>query len=197
MEHLKPVVALCEPDPRQSGYTTYEPSLRDFRPITVEDHHSRIREIELHSGVPEEIRSHFETARNLAAFAWFFYPFNVTAQLAAYISVEFALRTRYSVAKHISFKSLVRRAVNEGSVKDTGFSHYQPPPDTSHLPPELQGIYVPRPENEYVNALVEALPYLRNALAHGVTMLHNQGIGSVRTCADFINQLFERPGGGS
>ena len=43
---------------------------------------------------------------------------------------------------------------------------------------------------EHCDALVKALPFLRNELAHGTTMLHEQGALQVRICAELINQLF-------
>ncbi|MFW5454618.1 hypothetical protein [Thioalkalivibrio sulfidiphilus] len=41
--------------------------------------------------------------------------------------------------------------------------------------------------------LIDVMPSLRNELAHGSPMLHNNALASLRICADFINQLFEQP----
>jgi len=48
----------------------------------------------------------------------------------------------------------------------------------------------PAMNRSYCDALVKALPFLRNELAHGTTMLHEQGALQVRICAELINQLF-------
>jgi hypothetical protein len=45
---------------------------------------------------------------------------------------------------------------------------------------------------EYCKAISDALPHLRNTLAHGSTYLHHGGAMTVRICADMINQVFEK-----
>jgi hypothetical protein len=152
----------------------------------------------LHDGVPEEIRSHFATARNLIVYSWFYYPFNVSAQLSAYISVEFALKHRSGkLGTTISFSQLLKQAVEVGWIIDKGFSH-----PTGRLerirrmneayPAELR---TPEPAliREYCDALVKRLPFLRNDLAHGSSFLWEAGASQVRVCAELINQLFPRP----
>lgn len=47
-------------------------------------------------------------------------------------------------------------------------------------------------EPPYVEVLIETMPSLRNDLAHGSPILHNQALSSIQICADFINQLFSR-----
>ena len=194
MEVLKHLDDLTQPDSRQSGFVTFDPELQEFRPITIEDMYSRVKGITLHDGVPEDVRTHFATALNLAAYSWFYYPFNVTARLHGYISIEYALRMRFpSQSKPAAFKMLVQRAVKEGLVRDKGFSSYREP-DISHLPPEIQERFVLPEPDAYVNALIENIPALRNSLAHGVQMLDMHGTQSVRVSAEFINQLWPRPG---
>ena len=192
METLKPLATLLEPDARQPSFSVFDPELRAFRPFTLEDLYSRVSQIELHSGVPETVRSHFATALNLVAYSWHFYPFNVTAQFMGYVSVEYALRTRYPEKPVAPFKRLVERAVREGLIQDKGFSHYRDP-ELNQSPPELQSLMIEPPANAYGLALIESIPFLRNSLAHGTSMLHMHGVKSVQMCADFINQLFERP----
>lgn len=191
MENLKPFSELAAPDVRQSSFVCLDSDLGTFRPLTSQDVYAHAQEIQLHSGVPEVIRSHFATALNLVAYSWFFYPFNVTAQFMAYVTVEFALRTRFPERPRAPFKRLVERAIREGLVKDAGFSHLIAP-ETEALPPELQNAFAQSPENAYVEVLIESMPYLRNELAHGTSLLHMHGAHSVQICADFINQLFER-----
>ena len=193
MEALRPLEQLTHPDPRQEGFATFDPQSRTFRPVTVEDMYARVKDIRLHAGVPEDVRSHFATALNLAAYSWFCYPFNVTAQLLGYISVEYALRIRFpSVGRPPSFKKLVQRAVKEGLISDKGFSSHREP-ETDHYPPELVALFVPPEPDAYVKALAESIPALRNSLAHGARMLHMHGTSSVRVSAELINQLFPLP----
>jgi len=196
MESLKELSEITEPDVRQKCFVILDLVKGISRPFTLEDFHRSAASIELHSGVPEKIRSHFETARNLIIYSWFYYPFNVTAQLAAYTTVEFALRTKYQDRK-TTFKNLLERAVNSGLVSDRGFSipttkatrikehNRNRPPDFRF--PEIQIV------DAYSKQLIHSLRFLRNKSAHGSTMLHNHGPGTVRICAEFINQLFPHP----
>jgi hypothetical protein len=144
MEQLKPLNEICQADARHQYSVVLDNSLGDFRPLSLEDVYDIAERINLHDGVPDRIRTHFQTARNLYVYSWFYYPFNVTAQLHAFLSAEFALKVK-SGAQTGGFRRLLKRA----------------------------------------------LPYLRNELAHGSTMLHNRGAEYLGICAELINQLFD------
>jgi hypothetical protein len=189
MEHLKPLAELVEPDERQRFFARYEPELCGFRSLRREDVYQRASEISLHTGVPESIRSHFATATNLLAYSWFYYPFNVTAELSAYISVEFALKLRFQDVKSVSLKRLLERAIREGLLTEAGFSfrkeQINPEPH-----PDLKQTAVTKPKRDIVREVVDAMRDLRNDLAHGSNTLHMKGAGSVLFCSEIINQLF-------
>lgn len=196
MESLKPLSEVTTPDVRQKCFVALDFTAGNFRPFTLEDFHRHAASIEIHTGVPEKIRSHFETARNLIIDSWFYYPFNVTAELAAYTTVEFALRTKLNDPK-TPFKLLLKNAIEAGLITDAGFSIPKSRAecireDNEGMPPDFQ---TPEPKlwREYSDALTRSIPYLRNQLAHGTTMLHGNGAGTVRICAELINQLFPFP----
>lgn len=174
MEALKPLSELTDPDERNLYFVVTDRS-GSARTLSLQGIHDVVSEIVLHDGVPEPVRSHFSQAQNLAVFSWFHYPFNVTSQLLAFVSVEFALRYRFECKDR--FKNLIARAVREGLIKDSGFA-----------------VATQRDEalESYVETLVEVMPDLRNRVAHGSNMLHNNSLSSLRICADFINQLFPR-----
>ena len=90
-EHLRPIKCMPYPDPRWSGFGCFG-SNGEFEPITIERYAKPIQDIKLHSNVPESILIHFETAKNLALYAWNVYRFTPVAELYAYISIELALR---------------------------------------------------------------------------------------------------------
>ena len=115
------------------------------------------------------------------------YPSNVTAQFLAFVTVEMALKDKFKIEKYQSFKSLVKRAVEEGLVKDEGFEHLQYKSDTQELLEKEVMIENVRP---YVETLIDVMPKLRNELAHGSNIIHMNGSVSVKICADFINQLY-------
>lgn len=196
MEALKPLSQVTEPDVRQSFFVALDCTTGTSRPFTIEDFHRRAASIELHAGVPEKIRSHFETARNLILYSWFFYPFNVTAELAAYTTVEFALRTKFNDRK-TRFKTLLKQAVDAGLITDHGFT--VPTRNAADIREHNEGVpaefQIPEPTllREYSDNLTRSIPYLRNELAHGTNMLHDHGAFTVRICAELINQLFLKP----
>ena len=196
MESLKKFDEICQADPRQDFFCIINYFDGSTRKRTLEDFLKRAEKIQLHKGVPEEIRSHFETARNLIIYSWFYYPFNVTAELCAYTSVEYALKIKSGGSKKESFKNLLRKAVKQKWICDEGFSHVKRRRENArayneNLPPEFQ---TPQTEmlDQYCQNLVESLPFLRNSLAHGSSMLHEQGAFTVQICADLINQLFPK-----
>lgn len=195
MESLRPLDDLCAPDPRQNFFAALDRESGHFRKLRIEDVYGDAAAIQLHEGVPEAVRSHFATALNLLAYSWYFYPFNVTAQLMGYVSVEFALRALYPNKPNAPFKRLVEHAIAEGLIQDSGFSVVQPKSPVP-ISPELEPTPSEPSATAYSKVLTETMPYLRNTLAHGTSLLHNDGVSHVRTCAEFINQLFPRPNGG-
>jgi hypothetical protein len=199
MESLKKLDQICQPDVRQSFFARLDlNNPNGYRSLVLEDFYNAAESVHLHEGVPEEIRNHFQTARNLIIYSWFYYPFNVTAELCAYTSAEFALRIKSGhKTGRSSFRKLLEKAVAENWIRDEGFSHVKRKHENfqsfnESLPPEFQ-----RPQSQlaqdYCKAMIGVLPRLRNTLAHGSTMLHQGGATTVRICADLINQLFEKP----
>jgi hypothetical protein len=188
MENLKPLTELTEPDPRQVAFAVLalENDPFSIRKRTIEDVYAGAASITLSDKVPDKIKSHFATALNLVAYSWFYYPFNVTAQFMAYVSVEQALRLYYG-NKRISLKKLLIRAVREQLIREEGFSHRLHEPS----PPTLGVDVEPTVGRDYAAILIDTLPFLRNELAHGSNMLHPNGAAAVRVCAELINQLFE------
>ncbi len=199
MESLKKFEEICQKDPRQDAFSVLDPRHRGiFRKRTVEDFHQTAESISLHDGVPEEIRSHFATARNLIVYSWFYYPFNVAAQLSAYVSVEFALKHRSGkLGRKSSFSQLLKNAVKKGWISDKGFSHPKARLErirrmNATCPPELRASE-PALVREYCDALAKSMPFFRNDLAHGSSFLWEAGASQVRACAELINQLFPHP----
>ena len=189
MEELKNYKNIELPDERQKNFSVFDRISGQDRPLSLHDIYQDVSDIKLHDNVPEIIRSHFATAQNLLLYSWFFYPFNVTAELLAYITVEFALKERFNTEKKQSFKCLVKLAIKSGLVKDEGFSHI-------YVRPELDG-YMKQKVNSasletksYSEILIKNIPFLRNELAHGSRTLHPNGVTTVRICSEFINQLF-------
>lgn len=197
MESLKKYEEISQKDPRQDFFCIINLADGTTRKRTLEDFYNRAEKIRLHDGVREEIRSHFETARNLI-YSWFYYPFNVTAELCAYTSVEYALKIKNGNSpSKVSFKNLLQKAVDQKWICDEGFLHVKRRRENMRaylksLPPEFRAPQSPMLD-EYCRNLTKSLPFLRNELAHGSSMLHEHGAMTVQICADLINQLFPKP----
>lgn len=162
MEQLKLLSEVCQPDIRYRGRIDLEVSTGAVSETTIESIYCLIQTITLGRKVPDEVRSHFETAKNLALYSWFVYAFNVVAAMHAFASLEMALRTKTANRK-TPFKRLI----------DSVFNHRKL---TSGLGPPLD--------------LSIALSRMRNDLAHGSATMHGQGIAVLQTCAELINELF-------
>lgn len=198
-EQLKPLNQVVRPDERAALFSTTDPMTGIPMPLGLADLHARAAAIELHEGVPEVIQSHFATAKNLLVYAWFYYPFTVTAHFMSMVSIEYALRIRFDAKPANGFKDLVRRAVTEGLVRDEGFSHIAPS-TTDAKSPQSWLPTVPADVDEltgepkrYVDELTKVLPSLRNLYAHGRHSVHPYSSLSVQIAADFINQLYPIP----
>jgi hypothetical protein len=199
-EQLKRLDEVVQADERAALFSLVEPATGTPRPLALADLHVRAVAIELHEGVPEAIRSHFATAKNLLVYAWFYYPFTVTAHFMSMVSIEYALRIRYEPGRSVSFKDLVRRAVREGLVRDEGFAHVATRANDVHQTEQRRLPTVPADVDDvsgepkrYVDDLIDALPSLRNTYAHGRHTVRPFSSLSVQIAADFINQLYPRP----
>lgn len=144
--------------------------------LNIADLHAEVSAILLHAGVPDELRSQFNVARNLALYQYFYYGLAPEVQLKTYTIIEYALRLRADDRK-TGFKELLRLAVGERWISDAGFRH---------LP-------AAEPGDPYCANLVKVLPSLRNSAAHGSNQLSPHCIGHLEKCADFVNQLFPKP----
>jgi hypothetical protein len=87
MEAFKQFNEIVEADVRQKYFGR-----------TLQDFHRRAEQIALHDGVPEGIRNHFQTARHLLIYSWFYYPFHVSrfASFFACGSLDDAVQFRRS-----------------------------------------------------------------------------------------------------
>ncbi|MDR7273141.1 hypothetical protein J2X20_005826 [Pelomonas saccharophila] len=192
MEELKPLEQLGEPDERHQFFVVRDTPSSPYRKIAAADFHQMAEHASLHADVPEEVRSHFAMAQNLLAHSWYCYPFNVAAQLHAYISVEFALRTRLKAPDSAQFKKLLKEAMDLGLIRSDGFT-YGREPEQQPYPPNTTVPGAPVEIRDYATDVADAMRSLRNDLAHGTNMLNMKGGTVLLVCSELINQLFVVP----
>lgn len=199
IDTLKPFEEVAEPDERWANFGYPDPVDLSFRPIALAERHAAIAAISLTPCVPEYIREHFETAKNLLLYAWFVYRFIPVAELHAYSTVEMALKVRANLeslqAKTLA--PLLKIAIKRGWIVDEAFSNVRREREAMEQEQEWRRLLdvPPTPEEQdsqrYCKMLLDSMPYLRNDLAHGSKTLHPGGVGTLAICADLINQLFK------
>lgn len=139
--------------------------------------HATIASINLNSSAPEQIRSQFNVARNLALYSYYCYSFAPEVQAKTFTIIEFALKLRDGSGERLMLRKLLSKAVSEGWICDRGFRHLSNPSSN----------------NDYCKSLIDLIPSMRNTFAHGTNQLTPYVIDHLTICADLINQLFPTP----
>ncbi|MDK9556106.1 hypothetical protein QQF73_00615 [Marinobacter sp. M216] len=195
-EHLRPLEDMQAPDPRWRAFGRI--TRNGVESISLERYAKPIQAIRLNNAVPESVVIHFETAKNLALFAWHVYRFVPVAELHAFISVELALREKTENRK-APFKKLLQRSINEGWLSNESFSQWQRVTEHRALQHEedveLAKVLDTEPPEEpkywdYLAVLKEHIPYFRNTYAHGSTSISPWPYKALEDSAEIINQLY-------
>lgn len=173
MEQFKAFGEIVLPDKRHSLMD----EITGFQ-WTLEGLHHDLGLLVLSPTVPEEIRSQFNVAKNLALYTWYSYSLDPVVQLKSYILIEHALNLRDG-RRNREFKSLLKHAVSERWIVDSGFFHVG----------GTRG-----DDQAYCKKLTELLPKRRNAAAHGDVTLQQDAVRCLAISANFINQLFPADG---
>lgn len=105
-----------------------------FRKTTINDHHSDVAQFKLSHGVPDKVRIHFETAKNLYLYAWLVYRFYPVAEHHALASLELGLRECFKsgipkkywniAGREPTLKPLLRYAIDINSIQNQGFRRW-------------------------------------------------------------------------
>lgn len=131
-DYLKSAEELCSPDPRSYLVGRIESS--GFRRTTINDHHGDVAQFKLSQAVPERVRIHFETAKNLYLYAWLVYRFYPVAEHHALASLELGLRERFKLGipkkywgiagREPTLKPLLRYAIDIKLIQNQGFRRW-------------------------------------------------------------------------
>lgn len=195
-EYLRPVDKMNTPDPRWKSFGHITP--RGIELITLEQYAKPIQEIRLNDEVPENVLTHFETAKNLALFAWYVYRFVPVAELHAFISIEFALREKTG-NKKAPLKNLLQHSIDEGWLSNEKLTHWKRVTE-NQLMRHKEAVEFARefdrelPEEpqywDYLAVLKEYIPYFRNTYAHGSASIAPWPYKALQDSAEIINQLY-------
>lgn len=141
---------------------------------SLEEMHDFLSKEILNRQTPDEIKNQFNVARNMALYSYYFYALAPEVHMKTYTLIEHALRLKMKTEENIMLRKLLRAALANGWISDSGFRH----------------IRNPSPDNEWCKAMLKGIPHLRNSHAHGSSMLVGDCLHHISVCADFINQLF-------
>jgi len=207
-EVLKPLNEIMLPDPRFEIMIIGTPA--EMRPFDVADLRERLALSVLNSQVPKEVQTQFQIALNLMLYTWYVFEFQTMAEKQAYAALELALRTRFPDATKrvrkngmektvpITLGPLLRRAIADNVIvpevlpawarAKAGRKHFE---EISPYP--LAPMHT---ANQWLEHLIQTIPYFRNELAHGVPKLYLHGsFWAIELCGDLINSLFPIAGG--
>lgn len=109
MESLKKLDEVYIPDVRYRNRVNLNEATGEITEMGVETLHELVEGIRLSDKVPEPVRSHFETAKNLILYSWFVYYFNAVAAMQAFASLEMAVRAKTNATKKDNFYDLLDR----------------------------------------------------------------------------------------
>jgi len=175
MEEFTKLNEIFEPDDRNLHYVITNQETGETRYLTFKDTYEKIKGIELDYVVPDKIKSQFNIAKNLAVYSWYEYSFHQISEMKAFSTTEDALKCVLGKNSK-GFCSLLKKAVNMGLIKDSGFYHILEPDDPESI--------------EYSQKLPKLISNFRNNLAHGGTTLYPSAIHNLLICRDVINQLY-------
>lgn len=163
-----------------------------------------ISNIQLNDSVPEEVRQHYENARNAWLYSFFAYRLLTVALTTVHTACEAAVRAR---AKQESLPGwdkkplflLLDKAISNRWIVDSGFAIAAHRAGAWVVERDMLlaigaadiGPYVkPTDDQDRAKKVVDAVRELRNSLAHGEPLLTHNVAPAFRAVADLINQLF-------
>jgi hypothetical protein len=198
METIKSPERFFDPDPRSPSLS---PQLEKQYGIILEY-------CQLHNSVPEDVHSYYNAVVTLYLYGWLYHPFYTLASERNFFAVEMALRKRLQPKKLAKkgrdprfLGDLLREARDAGLLCDEGFPSLENrraiAEESNQRVAEILGREPePQPEVPYVDALVQAFPWVRNRFAH--PDMHNimppgPALDSLIVAAEIINQLWPEP----
>jgi hypothetical protein len=164
---LKPLKDLGKPDPR---YMPGSP-VDDVIGQRIEDLHALMRPLELLPSIPDDVRWHFDAARNAFVYSWFCYDLVTLAEMHAYGAVENGLRIRAERAnahpKRKGMQAYMDNACEHG--------------------------WLVKPEWDMPGApnLLDMVVMMRNNIGHGrPQLLQPLSIEGIRLSMEILNKLY-------
>ena len=118
MEEFKRFDTLLDADGRNLHFGGFSDS-GEFARTSLMDHHAIVADVVLHDGVPEDVRSYFNTIKNLCVFGWYVYGFYALCDFLSMTAIELALNIRFPDAANqkLTLRPLLELARQEGLLR--------------------------------------------------------------------------------
>jgi hypothetical protein len=197
LEILKPLEALCEPDPRQGSWVVVVRDTGEARRRTIADIYETVATARITaSNVPETVHSLFAVTQNLIVYSWFVYAFAATAEFQAAATLELALRLRIDPRREHERWGLQRffdEALSKRLIVDEGLIDLILPAEGT---PERLEFDSKRnaegwDDQQYARRVAKSFSHIRNRLAHGNFMLIKEQVLTLHLVARIVDQLYK------
>ncbi len=196
MEQLKTPSDIFTADKFSASFVLVNTKTGEGRPKELNDYYREIAAICLDESVPEDVRSYFETIKNVYLYGWFVSAFYTIAMFLSFTVIEMALRNKFKQddpERDWSFPRLIQEAKKQGLIASEGFPSVKARRDYEASFEREGGPSLGQPVPDYCSILEKSVPYLRNSFAHP-EIDQKAGPGdayaSLIIASEFINQLF-------
>src|SRR5207247_1249699 len=112
------------PDKYSASFLLVNTETGEGRRKELSDYHREIAAVCLEEYVPEDIRSYFETIKNVYLYGWFVSAFFTIALFLSFVVIEMALRKKFEQEdpkRDWRFPRLIQEAKKRGFISDSGF----------------------------------------------------------------------------
>lgn len=205
-DELRQIDDMHLPDFRQTCYVKWGPLDSELVPITLQDHHDGPAHFPLPDYIPEDVRNHWDTARNLWLYAWNVWRFYPLSQFQAMGTLELALRIKLfgkqaSECK-LGLDALLKKSIKQKLWDKEDIKHIvkskQHHINGQHDNAKLYDDPLPNETdienflNEHFQVLLRLNRMIRNHVAHGETFLDNKPHLTFEFCHDIICTIFKK-----
>lgn len=202
MQQLKPLAELLRPDPTNKMFGKMDTTTGNIGPVAMEDIYEIVRQISTSESVPEDVRSYFESIKNLTVFGWFHYPLYTHAVFLATTALEMALRARFPVTggDRRTMRPLIEAARKAGLVRDDTLPSsrrwHADEPDLNQAEKTVET--KAGPQRSYAEYAWRMMLFLRNKFLHqqqSTILTPWMAADHLSLAAEMINALFADVGG--
>jgi hypothetical protein len=151
-----------------------------IRMMEITDLYALMEPLELHSGVPPDIREQFDKARHAFVYSWFAYDLVSLAEQQGYQTLELALREKLPEAER---KKADEKRWGLGKLLERAVAHHWLTRADFEVPPAHPGAAK--------ICFLDVIAMFRNELAHGSRNLFPNGsLEMLKLCVEILNALF-------